>query len=1122
MRLLLGFLFLLPSYLFGQMLQIKVLDGGTKEPLPFANIYGKKSGRGASTNFEGLATFDQAKLQTTDSLLVSYIGYKDQVLFYKKSSSTQQVTIAMEPDGQILEEVVVQYEKPIKPVKIIKTAIKNTRLNYSTEDVIYNSLYRETIQEDGKCIQLNEGILQTYYTGYPQKKMDRHLWKDWYDDKTYAFDIEGYRLDYNILKDLNTKRDHHRIIASRSSEDWSQKGLNYTSSTGPLLLFAFDKIKYQYDFFNPALLGKYNFTNENPEILNGEACYVISFYPKATTRKFHTDQSRKNKHPIYIGKMYITKDSFALVKFEYHLAVERDFGFFEKTVPLDYHITMEYKRKERRYFIDKIKYKLTRVGSIGASSGRALLDVNKEIFVTSLQTKNVEPFPDSTVFKSTRYSALRYYRNNYNPSYWDNLEGKDPYKLSDKMISDLEKEKPLKEQFEDFNLSTKKDMPAPRAPKEHYVYNYPNEQILDSLAWMSKPSTDDRLLEYVIAENEYTDNELIQEKQYQRKIFTEFNEFYSAEEEKDIKRSVGAFFTAYDSLDNSIYHYQVDSTHSKKVFDITAFKYAHRDAYISSLQANAAKDLIFVTYNKPGVSGAFVSVMPFGKNIEVDSFANVYSIQWASDTSILYAKEDETERASSLVLRNLHTRADSLVYFEKDKQFDIELEKSRAHLFCTLQSFSENEVYYVRKQSPTLTLEMVKEREEGVMHSVYAKDRVYLIANSETEGSSILSAPFDTLNKLSVLNKSSKNDFIEDMLVMDDKIVALFFERSIPTLKYLENGKKEWKKLKLKLGLGEYNLLQSKDPTSFQFYFSSPSNSGTTYIYDFTYKTLQVQKQTKNIRQFGYAYNNAKRIWATGQDGVKIPMTIVSNRAKLNKNAGVILKVYGTYGSIETPFFNRTDGVLLDQGYTIAYAHVRGSSMMGSHWHKAGREMQKKNSILDYIACAKHLVKEGFAYSSCLTGYGTSAGAMIVAQAINLEPSLFNTAILDHPYLDVVNTMMNEDLPGTISHYSELGNPNEKRVFEYMKEYSPYYNIKSQHYPNVIIVAGYKDRITPIWQVTNYIAKLRQFNQSNSTILLMTNLEEGHMSNASSVQSMKRDARVYSFLRMTNPNIQSK
>ena len=1123
MRILLMVLFLLPTVLFSQDLRITVISAESKEPLPFANIYGKKSGKGASTNFEGIAIFDQSKLQARDSLLISYIGYKGQVLFYKKSKSAQHVTIAMETDGEILKEVVVTYEKPIKPVKVIKTAIKNTRQNYSTEDVIYNSLYRETIQEDGKYIQLNEGILQTYYTGYPQKKMDRHLWKDWYDDKTYAFDIEGYRLDYNILKDLNTKQDHQRILASRSSEDWSQKGLNYTSSTGPLLLFAFDKIKYQYDFFNPALLGKYNFKNENPEILHGEACHVISFYPKATTRKFHTDQSRKNKHPIYIGKMYITKESFALVKFEYHLAVERDFGFFEKSVPLDYHIMMEYKRKGDLYFIDKIKYKLTRVGSVGASSNRALLDVNKEIFVTSLQTKNVKPFPDSTVFKSTRYSALRYYRNKYNPSYWDNLEGKDPYRLSDKIISDLEKEKPLKEQFDEFNLSIKKDIPAPEAPKEHFVYDYPNEQILDSLSWMSKSHSEDKLLEYILAENEYADNELSQEKQYQRKIFKVLNEFYTEKEEQDTKRSVGTFFSAYDSLDNRIYYYQIDSTNSKKVLDITSFKYAHRDAYITSLQPNTAKDLIFVTYNKPGVSGAFVSVMPFGKNVEVDSFANVYSIQWASDTSILFAKEDQTERASRLFLRNLQTSTDSLVYYEKDKEYDVELEKSGEHLFCTLQSFSENEVYHINMQTPSLTLEMVSEREEGVMHSVYAKeDRVYLIANSETKGSSILSAPVDSLTQLSVLNQSSKNDFIEDILVLDDKIVALFFEKSIPTLKYLENGKKDWKKLKLKLGLGECTLLNSKNANSFQFYFSSPSNPGTTYQYDFANKALQVQKETKNVQHSRFAYNDAKRIWATGHDGVKIPMTLIKNRSKFNKNAGLILKVYGTYGSLETPYFNRSDAVLLSQGYTIAYAHVRGSAMMGSHWHKAGRELQKKNSILDYIACARHLVKEDFANSNSLTGYGTSAGAMIVAQAINLEPNLFNTVILNHPYLDVVNTMMNDELPGTISHYSELGNPNEKKVFEYMKGYSPYYNLKARHYPNVIVIAGYKDRITPVWQATNYVAKLRELNLSESKILLMTNLEEGHMSNASSAQSMKRDAKVYSFLRMTNPNFKSK
>ena len=1116
MRILLALLFILPTYLFAQNLHITVLDVETKEPLPFANIYGKKSGVGTSTNIDGVATFNQAKLRATDSLIVSYIGYKEQVYYFEKTSTAQNVSIAMEADGQILEEVVVKYEKPIKPVKIIKAAIKNVEQNYSTEDVIYNSLYRETIQEGDDFIQLNEGIVQTYYTGYPQKKLDRKIWEDWYYDNTYAFDAEGYSIGSQLLKDFNTKRDQQRIIASRSSEDWSRLGLNYSIYTDPLLLFAFDKIKYQYDFFNPSLLRKYIFKNESPELINGEACHVVSFYPKTARIKFSSDQRKKNKHPIYIGRAYITKSSFALVKFEYKLAGERIFGFFEKSIPLDYQVSMEYKKKDSLYFIDKIKYRRKNPNRFKIKEGGDLVESVMEIFVTNTQTENVKPFPDSTIFKSTKFSALRYYKKNYNPSYWDNLESKPPYKLNDKLVSDLEKEKPLKDQFEHFNITTKRAMPLPMAYKEHQVYDYHDDKVVDSLAWMADPKHEEKLIKYVVAENKFADNEIIEEKRYQRKFFNKLSGFYVKEKVKDIKRKPGSYYSEADSLDNVNYYYQVDSTTRKKVFDITAFQYAHSDGFITSTKPNAEKDLVMITYNKPGVSGAFVSIQRFGEDISLDYFANVYSIQWATDSDVLYAKEDDIERASSLMYRNVRNQKDSLVYYEEDKNFDVEVAKSGKQLFCTLQSFTENEIHLVKMGESKIDLEMIKKREDGVMSVPYAKDDVHLIVNSDTEGSSIMTSSFDNPKQLNTVSTAPKEDIVLDIIVMKDKMVALFFDNSIPMLKYLENGKKKWKKLKLDLGLGQCDLIKAIDDNSFEFYFESPKNPGASYEYNFVSKKLKKITGTNNLKSQAHKYNESKRIWATGHDGVKIPITITSNRAYRNENAGVILKVYGTYGSIVQPYFSRLESVLLSQGYIIAFAHVRGSACLGTQWHKAGRELQKKNSILDYIACAKHLVKEGIASTSSLVGYGNSAGATIVGQAINLKPHLFNTVILGHPYLDVVNTMMNEKLSGTVSHYSELGNPSDKVVYEYMKEYSPYHNIKPQRYPNVVLVAGYKDQRTPIWQVANYAAKLRERNLSDSKILLMTDMEEGHMSNMGSIKGMKRDAKVYSFLRMTN------
>ncbi len=219
---------------------------------------------------------------------------------------------------------------------------------------------------------------------------------------------------------------------------------------------------------------------------------------------------------------------------------------------------------------------------------------------------------------------------------------------------------------------------------------------------------------------------------------------------------------------------------------------------------------------------------------------------------------------------------------------------------------------------------------------------------------------------------------------------------------------------------------------------------------------------------------------------------------------------------ITTPSFNAQDAILLEQGYTIAYAHVRGESILGQSWYKTGRELQKSNSILDYLSCAEYLIKKGYTTSELLIGYGNSAGGLIVAQAVNLKPELFNTIILDHPYLDVINTMMNDTLPLTIDEYKEWGNPEEKEVYDYIFKYSPYQNIKPQQYPNVLFIASYYDFQTPIWQVAKYSARLRENNLSESEVIMLTDMSSGHIGNTTGKEWIKLFAEMYSFTKQKN------
>jgi hypothetical protein len=463
-------LLVLPLLIKAQRVELLISDKETQEPLAFANAYFKNSGIGGSSNFEGRAFFMSSDLLDTDSIVVSYIGYERLVTPFSKQNNKGTIEIKLKATSEHLPEVMVTYVEPPKPKWIIRQAIKNVTANYSTEPVMYTSFYRETLEENKTFIQLNEAIVKTHYTSYPQKRLDRKIWKDWYYDESYAFELDGDRYFSPLLKDFNTKEDQQTVVASRHSDNWSAYGIQTTLIGDPLLLFAFDKIKYQYDFFNTSLLGKYSFEHEPNEIIDGKACYVISFYPESIDGRFIVVQSRKNKSAIYIGRMYISKESYALLKFEYKLAVERDFGFFEKGMPLDYRVEMNYKNIDGTYHIANISFMETRkVGK--TQDGKAILHTAlRELSVLDVETENVRPIPQDEQFKSTRFSSIRTYRDQYNPSYWESNEWTDSLKLDAKLRADLEASETLEDQFNDNIQEQSKDLPKPKAAKTRLLF----------------------------------------------------------------------------------------------------------------------------------------------------------------------------------------------------------------------------------------------------------------------------------------------------------------------------------------------------------------------------------------------------------------------------------------------------------------------------------------------------------------------------------------------------------------------------------------------------------------------------------------------------------------------------
>ncbi|MGB0423463.1 MAG: prolyl oligopeptidase family serine peptidase, partial [Flavobacteriales bacterium] len=251
--------------------------------------------------------------------------------------------------------------------------------------------------------------------------------------------------------------------------------------------------------------------------------------------------------------------------------------------------------------------------------------------------------------------------------------------------------------------------------------------------------------------------------------------------------------------------------------------------------------------------------------------------------------------------------------------------------------------------------------------------------------------------------------------------------------------------------------------------------------------------------------------------GVKIPLTIAKSRAPRKDHKGTILRVYGAYGAMTYPYFSAEDAVLMQNGYTIACAHVRGDGVLGSAWYEDGKLLNKKNSILDYISCAEYLIKEKITTPEHLVGHGNSAGGLVVAAAINERPELFNTVILDHPFVNVLHSMIDPNLPLTIDEYKEWGDPSSEEAYDYIKSYCPYEQLSSKDYPNVIILSGFEDKQTPCWQQAMYMAKLRSSSSENNA-LMITDLHAGHIGSTVGNNWIKQFSLIYSFVEMMQPD----
>ena len=500
---------------------------------------------------------------------------------------------------------------------------------------------------------------------------------------------------------------------------------------------------------------------------------------------------------------------------------------------------------------------------------------------------------------------------------------------------------------------------------------------------------------------------------------------------------------------------------------------------------------------------------------------------WANDNkTIFYTKNDpQTLRAYRVYKHVLGTdmREDEVVFEEKDETFFIWVSKSKSQEYIMIGSNStlSTETRYIKADEPNSEWTIVHPRENNHEYGVsHYRDHFYIQTNLEAKNFRLVKTPIENTsveNWVDVLPHREDvllegTDFFSSHMVVSERKQGL---NNIRIMKW--DGSEDYY---LEFNDPAYMAFTGANPDfdseDLRFGYTSLTTPYTTYEHNFADRSRKQLKQQKVLGgKFDQANYTSERIMVEARDGVNVPVSIVYRKdTKLDGNSPLLLYAYGSYGSSTDPGFSSTRLSLLDRGFVYAMAHIRGGSEMGRQWYEDGKLFNKMNTFTDFIDCGEALVEKGYTSPDHMYAMGGSAGGLLMGAVMNLSPDLFNGVLAAVPFVDVINTMLDETIPLTTFEFDEWGNPKQKDYFDYIMKYSPYDNVEAKDYPHTFITTGYWDSQVQYWEPAKWIAKLRDHKTDDNMLIMYCNMETGHGGASGRFARFKEVAMEYSFMFM--------
>jgi len=673
---------------------------------------------------------------------------------------------------------------------------------------------------------------------------------------------------------------------------------------------------------------------------------------------------------------------------------------------------------------------------------------------------------------------------------------------------------------------------ARKVPKETTIHG---DRIVDSYFWIREKSNPG-VIEYIQAENDYTIRMTEHTVGLQKTLFNEFRRRI-VEEDSTVPVKVDDYF--YYSRTEKGKQFPIlcrkrVSMESVEEVMLDVNKLAEGNEFFNLDVHKVSPDHKFIAYLADTTGSErhrlYIKDLLTGRLLP-ETMQDTASVVWSNDSRTLFYSVMDHEFRPFKVFRHVlgtDPKEDVEVFHESDRRYyylRLVKTKSKAYIMITVESASTSEVHYTSADRPSEPFNVFRPRKHEVAYFVlHHGDRFFIVTNEGAENFKIMETPekdpsegnwreFVPHSKTACIDVSDPEPFIE---VFRDYMAIFEHENCLARIRVIDLKGKTSHIIQLPEELCTLTPNENPDHDSnvLRFEYSSMTTPETIYDYDMKARKLELRKRTE-VPDYDHAKYVAERVFAKARDGVSVPMTIVHKKGmKRDGKNPCHLYAYGAYGDFEgpSPKFNRYWISLLDRGFVCASAHIRGGGDMGRGWHKQGKVLTKKNSFEDFIACAEHLIKEGYTSSDRLSARGRSAGGLLMGAVVTMRPDLFKAIVAEVPFVDVINTMLDETIPLTSGELEEWGDPRIKEHYDYMKTYSPYDNIKATRYPNMLVTSGWNDSRVQYWEPTKFVAKLRAMKTDDNVLLLRTNIVQGHSGAPGRYDALRYYSFMYAFI----------